>query len=1429
MTLPVHTLLLVDDVAPARAQYRRCLLADSSCVYRFLEAENAIAGLELCRTQAIDAILLDYSLPDQSGLAFLEALNAQSSDHPPVVMVSGEGDESLAVRAIKLGAEDYLTKRRLTPELLQLTIRSAIENAGLKHQLQQSQDRFRVSIENMLDCFGIYSSVRDESGQIVDFRIDYLNTAALESNRMTIADIGRALCEAFPSHRDVGLFEAYCRVVETGDPLIREDLIYSDLFGAQLLTRAYDLHVSKLGDGFVASWRDVTERKQAELALRETNQRITTIWESMTDAYVTLDRGWRITYANRAAAQVILQLAGLEPEAFLGKSHWEVFPSLVGQAIEQEYQRAVSEQVAVTLEVCYEPTSNWFEVHAYPHTDGLGAYFRDITDRKASEIEIQRLNRELNRRVDELQTILDAVPVGITIADDPTCKVIRANQFAQSMLSVPSDANVSASGEQAETLPFRQLRNREEIPPQDLPMQQATAQGKAVQDVEIQLVRSDGATFDWWVNAVPLFDEQGAVRGCVAAFMDITDAKRRESERQQSEDHLRQQETQLRLFVKHAPAGVAMFDREMHYIVVSDRWLTSYGLTGQDLIGRSHYEVFPELPDRWKAIHQRCLAGAVETCEEDAFPRADGSVDWVRWEIHPWRTDTNEIGGIIIFSEVITDRKQAELALQAANQRISSILESITDAFIALDSDWCYTYVNHAAEQFLGRPRADLLGRSIWELFPAEVETNSPTYRELHRAFAEQIPVKFDGFAPSLGLHIEVSAYPSPEGVAVYWSDISERVQLEAERRQAEAALQEQTNLLQLIIESIGDGLILANPRGEFVLFNQAAERIFGRLTNERSSDEWSRTYGLFLPDQQTLFPDRQLPLYRAMQGEHATDVEVFVRRDPTLEGRWISISGFPVVDANQNITGGVITCRDVTDRKQVEAALRESEQRLQALIDNSNAAIFIKDLQGRYLLINHECERLFHVTNEWACGKTDYDLFSQEVADALRLNDQQVLESGTALTLEEKVPLDDGIHTYVAVKFPLLDQAGVTYAICGISTDISDRIRIEADRDRLLTDAQTAREEAEAANRSKDEFVAMIAHELRSPLNSIMGWANLLQTRTFDPATTTKALETISRNTQTQIRLIEDLLDISRMVRGTLQINLAPVDLAEVMEAAIDIVRPSAAAKAIELKLQKVPTAQVSGDENRLQQIIVNLLTNAIKFTPHAGRVTVGLEQVESRVQIRIHDTGKGIAPEFLPLIFERFQQGQQNAGSKDGLGLGLAIVKHLVDLHSGTITVESPGIGQGSTFTVQLPKLEDSAQKSPNDRPADTSLAGVRILIVDDEPDMLDLITFVLEESGAEVQSATSGVSALECLSKFRPDILVSDIAMPGGNGYELVQQMRTRPEGQIPAIALTAYASITYEERSLQAGFQQHLTKPVEPEDLVNAIINLVRGIK
>jgi signal transduction histidine kinase/ActR/RegA family two-component response regulator len=414
------------------------------------------------------------------------------------------------------------------------------------------------------------------------------------------------------------------------------------------------------------------------------------------------------------------------------------------------------------------------------------------------------------------------------------------------------------------------------------------------------------------------------------------------------------------------------------------------------------------------------------------------------------------------------------------------------------------------------------------------------------------------------------------------------------------------------------------------------------------------------------------------------------------------------------------------------------------------------------------------------------------------------------------------------------------------IIVQLAQMASIAIENTRLYAAEQQARTQAEEANGIKDEFLAVLSHELRSPLNPILGWSKLLQTRKFDATKTAAALATIERNAKLQAQLIEDLLDVSRILQGKLTLNVGQVNLVSTVSAALETVRLAAEAKYIEMKLSLVcendqihPTFLVMGDPNRLQQVLWNLLSNAVKFTPPGGRVEVRLEYVDSCAQIQVIDTGKGINPNFLPYVFEYFRQADSATTRKfGGLGLGLAIVQQIVELHGGTVLAASSGEGQGAIFTVNLPLWHANAMSRTGYAYAKESqqeevhsnlgnLQGFKILVVDDDTDSRDFISFVLSEEGADVIAVSSAMKALQALAESKPDVLLSDIGMPDMDGYMLIRQVRTWPPeqgGQIPAIALTAYAGEYNQQQALSAGFQMHVTKPAEPSELITAVVRL-----
>src|SRR5882724_6650130 len=442
-----------------------------------------------------------------------------------------------------------------------------------------------------------------------------------------------------------------------------------------------------------------------------------------------------------------------------------------------------------------------------------------------------------------------------------------------------------------------------------------------------------------------------------------------------------------------------------------------------------------------------------------------------------------------------------------------------------------------------------------------------------------------------------------------------------------------------------------------------------------------------------------------------------------------------------------------------------------------------------------------------------------------------------------------DGSRFWANVVITALrDKEGTLHGFGKVTRDLTDRKQAEEERLKLARE-QVARAEAEAANRAKDEFLATVSHELRTPLNAIVGWGRMIRNTKMDETGLAHALDIIERNAKLQAQLIDDLLDVSRIISGKLRLTVMPVELPPVIEAALDVIRPAAEAKNIRLQVMLDANAGlVSGDPDRLQQVIWNLLSNAVKFTQKGGRVQVTLEQLDSHVLITVSDTGKGIAAEFLPYVFDRFRQADSSITRlHGGLGLGLAIVRQLVDLHGGSVEAQSPGEGQGATFSLKLPVIiaHGSGRFALNAEEANASsaalqggfgslpsLEGLGVLVVDDDPDARDLLKAILEERKAQVTTVASAAEAYETIEWLRPDVIISDIGMPGEDGYSLIRNVRLKEardrQGWKPAIALTAHARIEDRLRALSAGYQAHVAKPVEPAELVAVIASLVRPL-
>jgi PAS domain S-box-containing protein len=522
-----------------------------------------------------------------------------------------------------------------------------------------------------------------------------------------------------------------------------------------------------------------------------------------------------------------------------------------------------------------------------------------------------------------------------------------------------------------------------------------------------------------------------------------------------------------------------------------------------------------------------------------------------------------------------------------------------------------------------------------------------------------------------------------------------------------------------------------------------------------------------------------------------------------------------------------------LNERQQAEAALRQSEERFRQMAETIQSVFWLSDPQGQQILYvspayeqiwGRSCESLYADSNTWI------ETIHPDDREQAQMAKWRCLNQGNH-TEEYRIVRPDGTIRWICDRgFLVRDADGQPYRITGVAEDISDRKQVEQDKEQLLQREQAAREAAERASRIKDEFLAVLSHELRSPLNPILGWSRLLQNGNLNATKTAEALATIERNAKLQVQLIDDLLDISRILRGKLVLNAMPLDLGRVIYSALETVSLAAEAKFLEIHTNITPKVSVIGDATRLQQIVWNILSNAVKFTPSGGKIAVNLKPVGTNAQIQITDTGKGINAEFLPHVFDHFQQEDSSTTRQfGGLGLGLAIVRQLVELHGGTVAVDSAGEGQGATFTVQIPLSLDVIPTSvlPAANNQSFNLSGIHILVVDDDPDSLEFLTFIFTQEQATVTAVSSGLDAVNAFAQAVPDLLISDIGMPKMDGYMLMETIRAARQGKsIPAIALTAYAGEMNQQKAIAAGFQRHIVKPVEPNAVIAIAVELVK---
>jgi PAS domain S-box-containing protein len=564
--------------------------------------------------------------------------------------------------------------------------------------------------------------------------------------------------------------------------------------------------------------------------------------------------------------------------------------------------------------------------------------------------------------------------------------------------------------------------------------------------------------------------------------------------------------------------------------------------------------------------------------------------------------------------------------------------------------------------------------------------------------------------------------------------------------------------------------------------------------------------------------------------------------------GRWYDVYAFRYGPAENKQVG--VLFNDITGRKSTINALRRSEGNFRQLADAMPQIVWTARPDGQLDYYNHKWfEFIAAPAADLAAARWDQYIHPDDL-ERVYARWQASLTSGEPYVIEFRVRRADGVYRWFLVRaLCIRDELGAITRWLGTCTDIDDQRQAAAEREALLESERAARSDAERSSRMKDEFLATLSHELRTPLNAILGWSQIMRRNVNEPAEIAEGLEVIERNARAQSQLIEDLLDMSRIISGKVRLDLQPLDLAGLVQATVETARPTADAKGIKLVgvIDPLPGVHAQGDANRLQQVMWNLLSNAIKFTPKGGRVQVVLARVQSHLEISVIDTGEGMPAEFLPFAFDRFRQADAGTTRKHGgLGLGLSIVKQLVELHGGIVRVSSGGVGRGTTFVIALPmivartdaagltprRMPDGASQLPPIEQVRESLSGVRVLVVDDEADARVMVKRMLEECGAAVTIAGSAADAFDRLRADRYDVLVSDVGMPGEDGYSLIRRVRSLDGARgsmLPAIALTAYARAEDRVKLIAAGFQMHIAKPMEPVELITMVASAARMAK
>ncbi|HAM34936.1 MAG TPA: hypothetical protein DEB40_04180 [Elusimicrobia bacterium] len=866
----------------------------------------------------------------------------------------------------------------------------------------------------------------------------------------------------------------------------------------------------------------------------------------------------------------------------------------------------------------------------------------------------------------------------------------------------------------------------------------------------------------------------------------------------------------LAAIIAHAPVILFALDAQGRCTLCEGQGLIALGLKAGQAVGRSALEMYRDIPALTADV-KRALAG-----ESFSSVAKVGRV-WFETHYRPFFDLTGRLLGVIGLSCDVTERKRMEEDLNRSERRFRHLIDSMHEGFYLADREGKRLFVNRALLRIYGcSDESELLDKSVFDRVEPGVRENiQERFQEAMRTgvFPESVQVPFirqDGSQGTLELN------PSPvyeDGKLVGASGVVRDI---TERKQDEAELVSSRQMLQLVLDNIPQRVFWKDRNSRYIGANQPFLRDAGLkdLSELRGKNDfdlsWKETAPLYQADDKSVMSSGKPKLgYEEPQSK------------PDGGKMWLRTNKIPLKDAQGRIIGVLGAYEDITEQRQNEDALRLS----QFSMDHCPIPVHWVDEKARLLYVNDAaCAAMGYERSEMmklSIGDIDCNWTPEWWRNFWKNLRQQ-----KTVFLETLETAKDGRKFPVELAANYMNYQGHEYCFAFVR-DISERAR-------LLKFEQAARAEAEAASRAKDEFLAIVSHELRTPMTAILGWNWLLRSGELSPMERDRALDVIERNMQLQKQIIEDLLDVSSLARRQLTIKKQFVELSSVIQDAAARVHESAENKSLKISLETAANLMVEGDPERLRQIFWNLLTNAVKFTPEAGLINVRMRAERSEALVTVEDTGPGLSPEFFPHLFELFRQQEDSLTREHrGLGLGLSIVKRLVELHGGRIWADPPQAGPGARFTVALPLAAPrpgTSAATPDGAQSEASsqfmgaLKGVKILVVEDDDDTRQMLTSVLSHCGAVIEEAVNAADGFSRFARNRPDVIVSDIAMPGEDGYSFIRRIRAlKPEqgGEVAAAALTAYATAEDRTMALKAGFQIYLPKPVDPTELVAVV--------